>query len=144
MLEYKVIPAPRNAQRKKGAKTATERFSVGLEETLNDMAADGWSFLRAETLPVDERQGVMRKVVEEFHTVLIFSRPHLRPAATEPAEQRRPVFYAEKDAAKSSAPSLGAATDPGPDVKTGARADKAAPDADAEKPARKKSAKAKE
>jgi hypothetical protein len=135
MLEYKVIPAPRKPHRSKGAKSTTERFAVGLEETLNEMAADGWSFVRAETMPVDERQGMMRKLVEEFHTVLIFSRPQLRPSASEPAEQRRPVFYAEKAPAESAAPSLGAATDTGPDVKTSIRAEKDTPTAD--KPARK-------
>jgi hypothetical protein len=145
MLEYKVIPAPRKPQRSKGAKTTTERFAVGLEATLNEMGAAGWSFVRAETLPVDERHGFMRKVVEEFHTVLVFCRPQVTQSAPEPAEHRRPVFFADKEPPASAAPSLGAATDTGPAVKTGVRAEKDAPEPDTkpDKPARKPPGKAK-
>jgi hypothetical protein len=114
MYEYKVIPAPRKAQRTKGAKGTTERFAIGLQATLNELGASGWSFVRSETLPVDERHGLLRKAVEEFHTVLIFRRPLTARAATEEASgQHRLKFFAEKAPApaKTSAPALGAAND---------------------------------
>jgi hypothetical protein len=111
MFEYKVIPAPRKAQRTKGARGTTERFAVGLQGLMNEMGADGWSYVRAETLPVDERHGVLRKAVEEFHTVLIFTRPlTARPVAESSSEPRRPHFFAETAPAKGSGPALGAAT----------------------------------
>lgn len=51
--EYKVIPAPRRGEKARGAKTTEDRFALALTELLNAMAAEGWDYLRAETLPVD-------------------------------------------------------------------------------------------
>lgn len=111
MYEYKVIPAPRKAQRNKGAKGTAERFALGLQATLNEVGANGWSYVRSETLPVDERHGLLRKSVEEFHTVLIFRRPLTSHTATEEAPaQHRPKFFAEKAPTEASAPALGSAT----------------------------------
>ena len=148
MFEYKVIPAPRKAQRTKGARGTTERFAVGLQGLMNEMGVDGWSYVRAETLPVDERHGVLRKAVEEFHTVLIFTRPlAVRPVAESAPEPRRPHFFAENAPAKGSGPTLGAATDSDADD-TGGKVTpeiRAQKDSDGEtgaKPAKKPAAKA--
>lgn len=72
--EYKVIPAPRRGKRGKATKGPAGRFAYAVESTLNEMAADGWEFVRAETLGADEREGVMRRKVETFHGVLVFRR----------------------------------------------------------------------
>ena len=138
MYEYKVIPAPRKAQRSKGAKGTTERFAIGLQATLNEMGASGWSFVRSETLPVDERHGLLRKVVEEFHTVLIFRRPLTNHAAAEEVSgQHRLKFFAEKAPApsKTSAPALGAANDAALIATPEIRAEKEPEDKPARKPA---------
>ncbi len=141
MYEYKVIPAPRKAQRSKGAKGTTERFAIGLQAALNEMGASGWSFVRSETLPVDERHGLLRKVVEEFHTVLIFRRPLTNHAAAEEsAAQHRPKFFAEKAPAEASAPALGAATDAKVIATPQIRAEKEPKAEPEEKPAKEKAA----
>ena len=53
--EYTVIPAPARGEKTKGAKTGIERFAATLSDALNDMARDGWEYVRAETLPAEER-----------------------------------------------------------------------------------------
>ena len=71
--EYRVIPAPVKGTKAKGAKTVEERFALTLQETMNAMAADGWEFQRAETLPSEERTGLTgRKTV--YHNMLVFRR----------------------------------------------------------------------
>lgn len=143
MYEYKVIPAPRKALRSKGAKGTTERFAVGLQAALNEWGGAGWSYVRAETLPVDERHGLLRKTVEEFHTVLIFRRP-LTPHAENAAapEHHRPRFFAEKAPAEVKAPALGAATDTEVKATPEIRAEKEPAEETSAKPAKKPAAKA--
>lgn len=106
MFEYKVIPAPRRGQRAKGVKGAGGRFATAMEQILNEMGADGWQYQRAETLPADERHGVMRKKVEEYHNVLVFRRT--LEIEEKPAESpSRPFFVAPPT--PPSAPTLGPA-----------------------------------
>lgn len=150
MFEYKVIPAPRKPVRAKGAKGTTERFAVGLQGLMNELGAEGWSYLRAETLPVDERHGILRKPVEEFHTVLIFARPLAdRPQSAQPAADpipapapRSPHLFAEKTPAKASAPALGAATDGGAKTTPEIRAEKQPQPENGGKPGKNRAAKA--
>ena len=71
--EYRVIPAPVKGTKAKGAKTAPDRFALTLQEAMNAMANDGWEFLRAETLPSEERAGLTgTKTV--YHNMLVFRR----------------------------------------------------------------------
>lgn len=74
MYDYKVIPAPARAQKLKGLKTTPERFAHLLSETLNQWAAEGWEYLRAETLPCEERKGLTgwRMTTQ---TILVLRRP---------------------------------------------------------------------
>lgn len=102
--EYKVVPAPSRGRKTKGRKTNADRFAFSVEETLNEHAADGWEYLRAELLPSDERSG-LSGVTREWRNVLIFRRAlmvmerqhqpmtNLRP--TRPASQR--MVEAEPD-----------------------------------------------
>ncbi|MEO0344559.1 MAG: DUF4177 domain-containing protein [Pseudomonadota bacterium] len=50
------------------------RFAFAVETTINELATDGWEFVRAETLGAEEREGLMRKRTETFHGVLVFKR----------------------------------------------------------------------
>lgn len=71
--EYRVIPAPVKGMKAKGVKTAQDRFALGLQEVMNQMAADGWEFQRAEALPSEERSGLTgTKIVH--HNMLVFRR----------------------------------------------------------------------
>ena len=71
--EYKVIPAPRKGRKARGVKSAEDRFSHTLQQVMNDLAADGWEFLRSETLPSDERSGLTSSTTV-FRSMLVFRR----------------------------------------------------------------------
>jgi hypothetical protein len=73
MHEYKVVPAPARAVKVRGLKTTEERFAHLLTETLNTQAADGWDYLRSETLPCTERKG-LTGTRTTTQVVLIFRR----------------------------------------------------------------------
>ncbi|MEM9715601.1 MAG: DUF4177 domain-containing protein [Pseudomonadota bacterium] len=88
MYEYKVIPAPRRGKRSRGAKGPAGRFAYALEDAINQLAVDGWEFVRAETLGADEREGVMRRKIETFHGVLVFRRA---VSAENPAQVATPT-----------------------------------------------------
>lgn len=72
--EYKVIPAPVRGEKERGLKTGAERFAHALGLALNALAAEGWEYWRAETLPAEERTGLTSKTTV-FHNLLVFRRP---------------------------------------------------------------------
>jgi hypothetical protein len=55
--EYKVVPVPVRGEKIRGAKTAQDRFVATLSGLMNDLGRDGWEYLRADTLPCEERVG---------------------------------------------------------------------------------------
>lgn len=78
--EYKVIPAPRRGTKSREAKTTEDRFALTLSNLMNELGRDGWEYVRAETLPTEERAGFTKtRVVEQ--TVLIFRRTLAGPGA---------------------------------------------------------------
>ncbi|PRY24946.1 hypothetical protein CLV78_102119 [Aliiruegeria haliotis] len=58
IFEYKVIPAPAKGQKGKGVKGAAGRFANALEARMNELGAQGWEYVRADTLPAEERSGL--------------------------------------------------------------------------------------
>lgn len=86
--EYKVMAAPTRAPKVRGADTVEARFAVTLAEVLNKAGGEGWEYLRAETLPVEERAG-LTGTRTSFRTVLIFRRPLAEQAAEPAAEPPR-------------------------------------------------------
>ncbi|AXQ94507.1 DUF4177 domain-containing protein [Cereibacter azotoformans] len=108
-FEYKVVPAPRKGEKVKGARTPTDRFAHALTQMMNELGRDGWDYLRAETLPCEERVGftgktttyqnllIFRRVVEEAQTtdrlpadLPAFFRPEGTPAPSALASSLRP------------------------------------------------------
>ena len=83
--EYKVIPAPTRGRKTKGVKTAEGRFALGVETVLNDLARDGWEYLRADLLPSEERSGLTGTAIK-WRNVLVFRRAVPAPSADRPAE----------------------------------------------------------
>ena len=71
--EYKVIPAPSRGSKAPGLKGAEARFANGLEEAMNEWAAQGWEYLRADILPSEERQG-LASTRTFYRSVLVFRR----------------------------------------------------------------------
>ena len=72
-FEYKVIPAPRRAEKSREAKTTEDRFALALTAALNRMAAEGWDYLGSESLPCDERTG-LRGIKTTTQVVFMFRR----------------------------------------------------------------------
>jgi hypothetical protein len=77
--EYRVVPAPKRLKRRKGVSSTTELFAATLAECINAEAAEGWEYVRAESLAAEEPAGWFRRagVVEE--TMLIFRRRRMAP-----------------------------------------------------------------
>lgn len=72
-FEYKVVPAPHKGTKAKGVKTPEDRFAYSIETVLNQMAAEGWEYQRAELLPSDERTGLTGSTTN-WRNLLIFRR----------------------------------------------------------------------
>ncbi len=86
--EYKVVPAPVRGLKAKGVKTPEDRFANALETAMNDLAADGWEYLRADTLPSEQREGIMGKATV-YQNMLVFRRAKVaaKVAPNRPAPQ---------------------------------------------------------
>ena len=81
--EYKVVPAPARGEKERGLKTGAERFAHKLSGLMNEMAREGWDYLRAETLPAEERSGLTGRTTV-YHNLLVFRRA--RPLSADTAE----------------------------------------------------------
>ena len=82
--EYKVVPAPLRGLKAKGLKTSEDRFANALQSAMNEMAADGWEYLRADTLPCEKREGLMSKTTV-YQNMLVFRRAKAAIEAAAPA-----------------------------------------------------------
>lgn len=101
--EFQVVPAPRRGEKARGVKTTEERFALALTMLMNKMGAEGWDYVRADTLPVDERSG-LTGTKTSFHNMLVFRRV---------IEAGNSLVLADV-APVISAPSLSAASEPVP------------------------------
>ncbi|MES2847254.1 MAG: DUF4177 domain-containing protein [Pseudomonadota bacterium] len=79
--EFRVIPAPRRGQKSREARTTEDRFALALTEVMNVMGRDGWDYVRADTLPCDERSG-LTGTKTSYQNLLVFRRPLSEVAAT--------------------------------------------------------------
>lgn len=71
--EYKVVPAPRRGEKARAAKTTEDRFAYAVQSLMNGLAAEGWEYVRADTLPCDERSG-LTGTKTSFQNLLVFRR----------------------------------------------------------------------
>jgi hypothetical protein len=94
-FEYKVVPAPTRGKKIRGLKSPADRFANTLSELMNEMAAEGWEYQRADTLPSEERAGLTGKSTV-FQNVLVFRR-----AAAEAARSTDAAEVAPEDGAKA-------------------------------------------
>ena len=99
---------PRRAASRKSAAfpPRADLFAITLTDALNEVARQGWEYLRAESMPSESPRGWFRKSVRSEQTVLVFrrSREHLSPRiatgeATVPdpgsARQNEPAIAAD-------------------------------------------------
>jgi len=73
LYEYLTVPAPRKGEKTRGAKTPEARIALAMQSVLNDKGAEGWEYIRADLLPMEERSGLTSKAIT-YHTVLVFRR----------------------------------------------------------------------
>lgn len=111
--EYKVVPAPARAEKVRGVRSAEDRFAHALAQAMNAMAAEGWEYQRAETLPCEESKGFLSTGrVTVYRNMLVFRRAL---AAAEPAAAPdRPTADtqpAPAAATPAAAPALGPAAE---------------------------------
>lgn len=83
LYEYKVVPAPVRGEKARGVKTTAERFALALTGLMNQMGAEGWLYLRADTLPCEERSG-LTGTKTSYQNVLVFRRALAAVASTIP------------------------------------------------------------
>ena len=106
--EYKVVPAPRRGEKARGVKRTEDRFARTLAEAINELAAEGWEYQRAETLPCEERTGLTGRVTNGFQSVLIFRRrlapPAVRPEARSESVAEQPAPQPVRRAPEPAAP----------------------------------------
>lgn len=88
VFEYKVIPAPSKGRKVAGVKAPEARFAQTLEAEINDLAAEGWDYLRSDILPSEERQG-LTSTHTVYRSVLVFRRAVL------PAQGTKNIEHAE-------------------------------------------------
>ncbi|SPH18601.1 hypothetical protein DEA8626_02141 [Defluviimonas aquaemixtae] len=81
--EYKVVSAPNRGEKARGIKAPADRFAHALENLMNDLGRDGWEYVRADTLPSEERTGFTKRTTV-YHSVLVFRRPVPESATEEP------------------------------------------------------------
>jgi hypothetical protein len=102
--EYKVVPAPKKGEKARGVKTSEDRFAHALNTLMNQLGADGWEYLRADSLPAEERSGFTGRTTV-VQNLLIFRRT-LDAAVGEVARPADPRVV------QTPRPSLVAAADP--------------------------------
>jgi hypothetical protein len=102
-FEYKVIPAPKRGEKARGVKTTEDRFALALTMLMNELGAEGWQYVRADTLPCDERVG-LTGTKTTYQNVLVFQ----RPVGTASVEDR-PAARLLLQEASAAAPRLGPA-----------------------------------
>lgn len=71
--EYRVIAAPQRGEKTRGLKTTGERFAQALMTAMNTLGREGWEYIRADTLPCDERSG-LTGTKTTFQNMLVFRR----------------------------------------------------------------------
>lgn len=74
--EYKVVPAPKKGRSGKGVRGTEAKFANELMYLMNEMGAEGWEYVRSDTLPCEERQGLTSKTMT-YQNILVFRRSQM-------------------------------------------------------------------
>jgi hypothetical protein len=91
--DYKVVPAPRRMRKVKGVKGSDELFALTLADSINEVARQGWEYVRTESFAAEAPGGWFRRAKTSEHAVMIFRREREalgpRLATVAPAETAR-------------------------------------------------------
>jgi len=136
-FDYKVVPAPQRVKKVRGITGAADLFALTLTDAINEVARQGWEYVRAETMTAEAPGRFLRKAASSEQTMLVFRRPReqLSPRLAATAEETGPETAAP---AAAVGPSAALSRRPIEDRVQGAirrREPPALPDPDAEEPA---------
>ena len=104
--EYAVVPAPKKGVKARGVKTPEDRFANALQTIMNEKGAEGWDYVRTDTLPSEERQGLTGRTTV-FQNMMVFRRALAAPESA--AQTTAPVMLAAPTADADAAPAALAA-----------------------------------
>lgn len=93
--EFRAVPCPQRAQRSRNVTKGADAFSETLNTAINELAVEGWDYIRAETIDVTSR-GLFKRRTEQ-RTFLVFRR-ELRPLI-----EPRPIMDLSRDVEKVKA-----------------------------------------
>ncbi len=108
-FEFKVIPAPKRGEKARGVKTTEDRFALALTNLMNELGAEGWDYVRADSLPCEERVG-FTGTKTTFQNLLVFR----RAIASRSEEVQPSTRLVLQDPTPAPAPRLGPADAPVP------------------------------
>ena len=91
-FDYKVVPAPQRVKKVRGVTGAADLFALTLTDAINEVARQGWEYVRAETMVAEAPGGFLRKAAASEQTMLVFRRPReqLSPRLAAAAETSAP------------------------------------------------------
>lgn len=103
--EYAVVPAPKKGTKARGIKTTEDRFAFAIQTIMNEYGAAGWEYLRTDTLPCEERQGLTGRTTT-FQNMLVFRKPLPVQQNAAPAVETAEMRLAETITAPAPVPKL--------------------------------------
>ena len=91
-FDYKVVPAPQRVKKVRGITDAADLFALTLTDAINEVARQGWEYVRAERMVAEAPGGFLRKAAASEQTMLVFRRPreHLSPRLAAAPEEAPP------------------------------------------------------
>lgn len=105
-FEYRVVPAPKHGLKARGVRSSEDRFAHALETLMNQMGAQGWDYVRADTLPAEERQGLTGRVTV-YQNMLVFRRVgEVAAAVAQRVPELAPVVTSDLAAPAVAAPAV--------------------------------------
>ena len=99
--EFKVVPAPRRGEKSRAVRSVPDRFALAVSTLMNELGRDGWDYVRADTLPCDERVGLTGTRTTYQH-LLVFRRPMAEERLAD--ARHRPTLTVEPPLAPSVPP----------------------------------------
>lgn len=90
--EYRAIPCPEKPLRRRDLPTGADPFCETLTAAINDLAGEGWDYIRAETIEVRTRRFLKSR--KEERTFLVFRRE------SKPLIEPRPIIDLGRSAEK--------------------------------------------
>lgn len=103
-FEYKAVAAPTRGTKARGVKTTEDRFALSITNALNEHAADGWEFVRVETLPCESRRGLTGTQLTD-QSMLVFRRIKRAAESLDATDAVLPTLTLASSTSNSARPS---------------------------------------